>query len=135
MTTRWSKYESLELRLDSCGRATIRSTNPVYYPFRLRPRPTWVLHPPVYASFAQGVVAAALLFVAFVTPVQAVWEDLRSLGGYFCAGSQHLTASALLQGEHSVYILGTPPKTHIDPENHWLVEENNLPGYHCPGLC
>ena len=30
---------------------------------------------------------------------------------------------------------GTPPKTNMDPENHWLVEENNLPGYHCQGLC
>ena len=29
----------------------------------------------------------------------------------------------------------TPWKTHMDPENHWLVEENNLPGGHDHGLC
>ena len=29
---------------------------------------------------------------------------------------------------------GTPWKTSMDPENHWLVEENTLPGGHCQGL-
>ena len=31
--------------------------------------------------------------------------------------------------------LSTPWKTNMDPENHWLVEENTLPGGHCQGLC
>ena len=29
----------------------------------------------------------------------------------------------------------TPWKTIMDPENHWLVEENTLPWGHCQGLC
>ena len=29
----------------------------------------------------------------------------------------------------------TPWKTNMDPENHWLVEENTLPAGHCQGLC
>ena len=29
----------------------------------------------------------------------------------------------------------TPWKTNMDPENHWLVEQNTLPGGHCQGLC
>ena len=45
--------------------------------------------------------------------------------------SAQLTGMDVQKGSRS----GTTPwKTNMDPENHWLVEENNFPRGHCQGL-
>ena len=40
-----------------------------------------------------------------------------------------LHAAPVLNSRSSCCAKYTLPKTNMDPENHWLVEENNLPGY------